>query len=560
MIRERLSGTILFMGRSPACQPDATTGPGLRILARLWSRCYHGPMSRWRRYLRFWGPDVDADIEDDLRFHLEARIADYVAAGHSPDDARLLATERFGDVHGVRGRLRRHDIKKLQLQRRADLMDELMQDTPVRRSPTRPRTGVHAVRRRRARTRHRCKRRDLQCDRRRALPTAPIRRTLRLVSLPGVEVPFNLGPPHPKSSADATDFAKLDVFQSFAVHATGGLNLEGGAEPKRVAVAHVTLDFFKTLGRFPILGRGFTAEEEVAGGPHAAILSHRVWQAQFGGSKGIVGHTVSLNGVTYQVVGVMPSDFSYPSDADLWVPLPTPAGWDVFEAFKSYMNSEGIARMAPGVTLHQAGERVVTLKHNFSTRVTVSDSTIRSAVVPLQRSLLPSQRRDALVMLMASAALVLLIACANVVNLLLSRAVGRRREMAIRSVLGATRARILRQLVVESVLLTVAGAFIGLLVARLGLVALSGLLPSTLTAVAPVKIDPRVLGFTLAIALVTGIVFGLWPAIGVTRRDANETIKAGGAHGSTERDGRTVRSILVVVEMALALVCSSAPA
>lgn len=517
-------------------------------------------MPAWRRYLRFWGPNVDSDIDDELRFHLESRVGDYIAAGHSPEDARRLARERFGDVPNVRSSLRRHDVRKLQRQLRAETMDELLNDVRygVRKLLHAPgfTLAVIAVL-------------ALGIGANTAIFSAidaAFFRPLafanpdRLVSLPNVEMPYNTAgtgiPPHPKSVAQFEDYAKLDVFQSFAVHAMGGLNLQGGAEPKRVAVAHVTLDFFKTLGRFPVTGRTFTPEEETPGGPHAAILSHHLWTTQFAGKESVIGSDIVLNQKTYHVVGVMPADFSFPSNADLWVPLPMPLDFGSLDAFKSFIRAIGIARLAPGVTPAQAGERVLATQRLYRTgsKMLVNDSTIARAVAPLQRSLMPQQRRSALIVLMASAGLVLLIACANVINLLLSRAVGRRREMAVRAVLGATRARIFRQLVVESVLLSVAGGVAGLFVAWLGLAALDGLMSPELNAVAPTRIDPRVLMFTLSIALGSGIVFGIWPAFGAMRGDAAQTIKSGSAHGATSRDGNSLRSALVIIEVALAIV------
>ena len=514
----------------------------------------------WRRYLRFWGSNVDGDIDDELRFHLESRVGEYVNAGYSPEDARRLALDRFGDVPGIRGSLHRHDIRKLQQQLRAETMDELWNDVRygVRKLLNAPgfTLAVVAVL-------------ALGIGANTAIFSAvdaAFFRPLafsnpdRLVSLPSVELPLNTAgsgiPPHPQAVAQFDDYAKLDVFQSFAVHAVGGLNLDGGAEPHRATVALVTLDFFKTLGRFPIVGRVFTPEEQSPGGPQAAILSHHLWMTQFGARRSIVGSDISLNQKSYRVVGVMPADFTFPSNADLWLPLPLPMDFGIFDAFKSFIRSVGVARLAPGVTSTQAAQRVLAVARQFpvGSKIVVNDSTMARAVAPLQQSLMPQQRRSALIILMVSAGLVLLIACANVINIMLSRAVGRRREMAVRAVLGATRARLFRQLVVESVLLSLVGAVAGLAVARLGLTTLDGLMSPELNAVAPTQIDPRVLVFTLTLALVSGIVFGIWPAFGAMRGDAGETIKSGSAHGATSRDGNAVRSGLVVIEVALAII------
>ena len=375
----------------------------------------------------------------------------------------------------------------------------------------------------------------------------------RLLSLRGVELPFEAQGARPQSSAQLSDFrADSTVFADVAAYATGGLNLVGGVTPERVTISYVTSRFFAVLERGPSFGRSPLPEEYEKGGPKAVVISSALWQREFGGDRSVVGRTVSLNSSNYRVVGVMPDGFGYPGRTDVWIPLALPFGFDIMTAFRNYLPSVAIARLAPGVTIAQAGEHFDAIRRRYP--VGRKDGTPASKLVRPLQSALVGDRRAGLLLLAGSAALLLLIACANVTNLLLSRAATREREIAIRIVLGATRFRILRQLVVETLLLAFVGALIAIAVARFALVGLASTLPPSLAQIAPPRVDWRILAFTLLVAIVTSLFVGLTPALGVSRPDLGEAMKTAGAGGGgTRRRAPAARGALVIAEVSLAV-------
>ncbi len=393
----------------------------------------------------------------------------------------------------------------------------------------------------------------------------PFARPSELVGLGGVQVPFDPGPQARRfESSHLIELPDVngmrDLFTSAAAYAAGGLNLDDDNNPQRIKVGVVTVDFFRTLGVMPHLGRTFDAAEGVPNGPAVAILSWELWQGQYG-ARDMLNHVIHLNGKPFTVVGVMPRRFSFPDQSQLWIPMSVPTTFATFESFRGFLPSRVVARLTPSVSVAAASQRMLArweqkiaaadsaARRQYTLNGTVAELKQRGAAVALQQELVGDRKR-ALTVLLGATGLLLLIACANATNLLLSQAASRRREIAVREVLGATRARIIRQLLTESVILALAGTTLGLLLAPLLLSVMRSLLPNALVGVAPATVNLRVLAFAACLALVTGIAFGLWPAFGTTRRAPGEVIKAGGGHGTTGTGGRA-RRVLVTVELAL---------
>jgi predicted permease len=507
--------------------------------------------SRWRRYLRFWGPNVDADIGDELRYHIDMRTQDFIARGMTPAQATDAARQLFGDPAEISATLREHDTRVLRQTRRADMLDDLLQDIrygarQLRNAPRFTITAVLVL--------------ALGIGANTAMFSAidaaflrplPFANPDRLVSLnsEAIDLDFDLASGFPKAEPSIGDVASdSSVFLDVAAYASGGLNLSGGLEPTRVNITYVTNRFFTTLGRSPAVGRLPVTESFAKGGPKTIILADNLWRRQFGGDRDVIGRIVALNGVSYVVAGVMPADFRFPANVDLWIPLPLPYGMDVMPAFRNYVPAQFIARLAAGATVAQATQHLTAIRSRISAGK--REATASALVQPLQTKLV-GDRRTALLVLMGSATLLLLIACANVTNLLLVRASTRQRELALRVVLGATRGRMLRQLIVESLLLALVGGVVAVFVALASLRALIASMPPTLAGVAPPRIDARVLGFTLLLAALTSVVFGLWPAVGASRPDLGDAMKIGA--GATRRRSGLARGALVVFEMTLAL-------
>ena len=330
-----------------------------------------------------------------------------------------------------------------------------------------------------------------------------------------------------------------------------GFNLTGGSRPEQVNGIHVTSGYFRVYGAPLAVGRTFTAREDSPHGGNVVVLSYDLWQRRFGGDPAIAGKSISLGNQPYTVVGVLGKDFVGEVQADLWLPFQfDPASTDGNVFF--YMTG----LLQPGVTISQANAELAALSSEYL-REYPNGWDPHPRVGPLRDSII-GDARNSLLLMLGAVGLVLLIACANVANLLLVRATVRKREFAIRSALGAGRARIVRQLLTESVLLSLAGGILGMAIGFVGMRALLAISPAGLPRIgeggSAISIDWRVLGFTLALSALTGILFGLFPAFSASRSDLNSSLKeSGNRSGTGLREGKA-RSLLVISEISLALV------
>jgi putative ABC transport system permease protein len=331
-------------------------------------------------------------------------------------------------------------------------------------------------------------------------------------------------------------------------------NLTGTGEPERVQGARVSADAFELLGVRPALGRTLLPSDDQPGNQHVVALSHNFWRRRFGANPGALGQRVLLNGISYEVVGVLPPDFIFPfyAESELAVPLAPEA-----DPLRRLRNSVSflrlLARLRPGVTHAQAEAELAGITGQLRQQYPKENGNkLGVSVLKLHDGIIGDFRR-ALWILFGAVALVLLIACANLANLLLARAARRRREMAIRAALGATRARLIRPLMTESLLLAMAGAALGLLMAFWGRDIILALSPTSLPRAREVGLDARALGFTLAVSLFCGLLFGLAPAWRTSAIDLNQRLREGGKGTAGGAAGGRLRSLLVIAEVALAL-------
>ncbi|MHB8542292.1 MAG: ABC transporter permease [Candidatus Acidiferrales bacterium] len=343
-------------------------------------------------------------------------------------------------------------------------------------------------------------------------------------------------------------------FSGIAAFREESYDMTGMGEPERVKAEMVSGNFFSVLGVKPVVGRLFRPEEDQVGAEPVALISAGLWKRKFGASSDTLGKTLMLNGVGYAIAGVIPGDFQYHGgnfhQSDVYVPI---GQWNdpTFRDRGAGMGMDAVGRLKPGVTLDQAKSDMGAVAQHLAEAYPDKDKGQGITLIPLKQDF-TGNIKPFLLVLLAAVGFVLLIACVNIANLLLARSTGRTREFAIRAALGATRARVISQLLTESLLLAVTGGALGLLLAAWGTKAAIRILPEALPRSGEIGLDARVLIFTMAVSIVAGILFGLAPALKTSHSNLQETLKEGGRGSSGAR--HRLQGVFVVVEMALALV------
>ncbi|MDX6304392.1 MAG: hypothetical protein QOI77_1361 [Blastocatellia bacterium] len=367
----------------------------------------------------------------------------------------------------------------------------------------------------------------------------------RIILLEGVNPPKGIT----QSNLSIPDFAdwqkQNQMFEQLAGFVSGGALLTSGDETERVRATAATEDFFPLFRTGAFKGRTLQADDAQKGRDQVVLLSYALWQRRFGGDQNVLGSKITLSGKSTTVVGVMPAGFDYPAQSELWVPLPIDAAAERRD--NRFLGV--VARLKPGVTIAQAQVQMDTINHRLAQSYVETNTGWSVRVIGLQERLVGAMRKSLLVLL-GAVAFVLLIACANVANLLLARATARQKEIALRTALGASRWRVIRQLLTESLLLSVFGGVIGLMLSVWLTKLLISISPANTPRLDEIRPDARVFAFTLGLTLVTGFIFGLAPALQASRIDLNSGLKEGGRTASGGHSKR-LRSLMMVSEIAL---------
>ena len=485
---------------------------------------------------------VEAELNEELRYHLERQIEVNTAAGMSVEEARYAALRA---MHGLDQR--KEECRDM---RRVRLIEDLWRDFRFSLRSLLKRPGFTAIALLALALGIGANTAIFSLVNAVILQPLPYRDPDRLISVYGTRNRSTQG------SVGPTDFldyrSQIKTFEQFAASGSMMLpmNLTGSGEPERLNASIITGNYFDTFGVRPALGRGFSLENEKTGQDHVTVLSHAFWQTRFGGDPNIVNKTINLDGKAYEVLGVMPAEVVLPQPAQLWVPINFDA--DPEMKMRNARFLRGIGRLKEGVTLDQAQTDTDLIAAQLEQQYPDSNTGWSLRLIPL-REILVGGSRTMLFILFGAVGFVLLIACANVANLLLVRAAARQKEIAMRTALGASRLRIIRQMITESLLLAIFGGALGALLAVAGVKLLVSLGEDNIPRTANVKIDATVLAFTLLISLATGLLFGLAPAIRTMKENLVDALKDGIRGGSEATVKNRTRSLLVVFESAIAV-------
>lgn len=499
----------------------------------------------WLRRL-FNKQHTERELDSELSFHLEQRAAELADSGMAPEEARRRARLEFGGVEGIKQECRES--------RRVHFFEVLLQDIKygirtMRRSPSftivavftlalgiGANTAIFSV---------------VNAVLLRPLPFAEPARLVRVWHVP----PAKSFPGLTRFAVSAANYldwrAQNHTFENMAIFTGGSFILTGRGDAESLQSVQAAPNLFSVLGVQPLLGRTFAPDEDQPGRSNVAILTYPFWQTHFAADKGIIGRTITLNRENYRVIGVMGPSAHFPDwGQQIWTPL---AWTDKEKAVRGEHHFGVVARLKAGVQVEEAQAEMDAISRRLAQQYPEDDAGWGATVVPLREALV-GDVRPSLLMLLGAVAFVLLIACANVANLILARSISRCKEVAIRSALGASSRRLLQQILIETTMLALAGGLAGILIASLSTHLIVHFLEQKLPRALAVGLDARVLAFTFAISICTGVLAGLVPAWRLIKTDVNETLKQASDRVGADPGGNRARSVLVGAEVALALV------
>jgi predicted permease len=492
---------------------------------------------------------VDEDVNEELRFHLQMRQEELIAEGATPEEAAARTLREFGDLEFTRRYCREMDTRQARERRRGELLGALAQDLKAALRQLKHNPGYAAAA---ALTL------ALGIGATTAIFGAVNSVLLRPLPYTNAERVMTLWQTDQKRGLEKDELSpgnfldwreRARSFEKLAAMEPWGLDYMGREGPETLETWLVSEGFFEALGTRPLLGRVFRPEEYVEGRSNVAVLAYGAWRRRFGGDSALIGRTLRLDGQPYLVVGVMPPEFELPMQTEVWAPK-------IFREEEQRIRRSTyygvIGRLRDGISPDAARAEMSAIASQLASEYPDVNADVGAAVIPLREQLV-GEVRPALLILLGAVGLVLLIACANVANLMLARAVRREREFAIRAALGAGRGRLIRQLLTESLVLAALAGSLGVLMARWGIGAIRALAPAGLPRIEHMEIDGRVLIFALGVSVMTALMFGLAPAVRAASANLNDELRAGGRGGSSKAKHR-MRGMLVVGEIAMAMV------
>jgi putative ABC transport system permease protein len=508
-------------------------------------------LGRFRRELRwrFWSVPVEREVDSELAFHLEMRVRELLEQGMSPSDARAAALARFGDVDRITQACRDLGRRRNEDMRRAEWFTELRHDLRYAARGLRASPGFTAVALLTLAMGIGASTTIFSVANAVLLRPFPYHEPGRIVRLyetnPTTDT-FGISEPNYLDWLE-----RVRGLSQLAAFTGGNLTLLGDGDPEQLGTMAATPSLFPLLGVRPLMGRVFREEESKPGAPaRVVVLSYAFWQTRFGGDPQVVGRTLNLNGTSYEVIGVMPPEFVFPGNPVLWEPLAPSANLSRGETPRGDRRLGAIGRLAPNVTIARALDELQSVARDLARQYPETNREWGANVTSLEEWLIGDELRTRVQVLLIAVGLLLLMGCVNVANLLLARATARQREMSVRAALGAGRGRIVRQLLTESLVLAAIGAALGVALTVAAVPVLRDVGETAIPRLDELDIDWRVAAFGIIASLVTGILFGIAPALQASRADLNDVLRSGGRVAAAGR----LRSILIVTSVAMALV------